>query len=461
MTKKNFVSEKLAFTGDVFEFFQALPKKGPSVLLESARVNAKTGRYSFIGCNPSFIFSSETYPKKNPFKFLQTLLDKREIRREGIPPFLGGAIGFISYNAKSWIEPKLKRLKKDDLRLPDLYFLFFDEGFAVDHLEKTITLYSWKEKAALSRLLERFQKTLPLSKPSEFKPAKNESEIRAGSKKSDFLRQVIRAKNFIREGDIYQANLSQRFDFKCPMSPLDMYANLRKTNPGSFFAYLDALDFQIVCGSPERLLRLQDGFLDTRPIAGTRPRSVDEKKDKEIQKELMVSPKERAEHIMLVDLERNDLGRVCEYGSVHVDELLAVEDYSHVKHIVSNVKGRLREDREALDAIQAFFPGGTITGAPKVRSMEIIEALEPQARGPYTGSIGYLSFTGNMDFNIIIRSLIIRNGRAYLQVGAGIVADSVPQKEYEETLYKAKGVFSSLFGEEEARKILRRFGIKH
>jgi anthranilate/para-aminobenzoate synthase component I len=230
-------------------------------------------------------------------------------------------------------------------------------------------------------------------------------------------------------------------------------------NPSPFFGLFEAGDFSIVSGSPERLLRLDGRTLQTRPIAGTRRRGRDPRQDRELSAELLLSEKERAEHVMLVDLERNDLGRVCEFGSVHVDELMALENYSHVKHIVSNVRGMLREDLDACDALAACFPGGTITGAPKVRCAQIIDELENVARGPYTGSLGYFSFTGDMDFNILIRSLVVKDGFASLHAGAGIVSDSDPTREYHETLHKAEGVLEAVFGAEKVREFLRGRGL--
>jgi len=263
--------------------------------------------------------------------------------------------------------------------------------------------------------------------------------------KDQFEAMVTRCKEYIAAGDIYQANLSQRFSALInDADTLRLYTILRNINPSSFAAYLDFGDLQLVGSSPERLVRLVDGIADTRPIAGTRRRGKDGTETRTLSVELLTNEKERAEHIMLLDLERNDLGRVCEYGTVRVDEMMAVEDYSHVIHIVSNVRGALATGRDAFDLVRAVFPGGTITGVPKVRCMEIIDELESMARGPYTGSIGYLSNTGDMDLNIIIRTFVVKDGIAHLQVGAGIVADSVPEQEYIETLQKAEALKKAL-----------------
>jgi anthranilate/para-aminobenzoate synthase component I len=266
-----------------------------------------------------------------------------------------------------------------------------------------------------------------------------------GITRAGFEAMVRKCKEYIAAGDIYQANLSQRLSATInDADPLNLYKLLRGINPSPFSAYLDFGDLQLVSSSPERLIRLHEGIADTRPIAGTRRRGVDGAETRALSAELLTNEKERAEHIMLLDLERNDLGRVCDYGTVVVDEMMAVEDYSHVIHIVSNVRGKLTAGRDAFDLVRAVFPGGTITGVPKVRCMEIIDELEQVARGPYTGSIGYISNAGDMDLNIIIRTFVIKDGKAHLQVGAGIVADSDPPGEYLETLQKAEALRKAL-----------------
>lgn len=436
----------------------------PSVLLESARVSAKMGRYSLVAGDPFLTFESKNgvteirakgsgsrRTKENPFYVLEGLLKKYPAEVSDIP-FLGGAIGFVGYEAKRWVEPKLHSMPVDDLNMPEFYFIFVDHGIVVDHEKEKTFIFA--ETAAQTRRLEKLLLMKP--RPSRVKPRVFPHEVKRSLDKTSFCGIVRKAQRYISEGDIFQANLSQRFDFELKSDPLDVYADLKRVNPSSFFGILDAGKFQILSGSPERLLSLRERKLETRPIAGTRSRAKDAGEDKKRSLELLLNEKERAEHVMLVDLERNDLGRVCEYGSVVVDEFMTVEDYTHVKHIVSNVKGFLKKDTTAVDALKAFFPGGTITGAPKVRCMEIIDELEPVARGPYTGSLGYFSFSGNMDFNIIIRSLVLKKGRAYLQVGAGIVADSIPEKEYDETLHKAESVLTALFGARATQKFFER-----
>ncbi|MEW6215597.1 MAG: anthranilate synthase component I family protein, partial [Nitrospirota bacterium] len=273
----------------------------------------------------------------------------------------------------------------------------------------------------------------------------NQIEIIYEMKKNDYMDIVKKAKEYIAAGDIFQANLSQRVSAHIRnKSPWSLYRILSSINPSPFAAFIDFGDYQIVSSSPERLLRVKDGIIETRPIAGTRPRGKDGKEDELMRSELLLNEKERAEHIMLIDLERNDLGRVSDYGSVRVDELMITEDYSHVIHIVSNVMGSLANGKDCFDAIKAAFPGGTITGVPKVRCMEIIDELEPVRRGPYTGSIGYISFSGNMDLNIVIRTFVLRGEMVYVQAGAGIVADSDPEREYYETLKKAEALIRTL-----------------
>lgn len=417
-----------------------------------------TGRYSVAAFEPFLIFEAKGRkvqirrrgkpPERSiqdPFEALRSLLAKHAFSTEERRlPFCGGALGYVGYEAKYLIEPGLPDSAKEGMNLPDLYFMFVDSGIVWDHERAEMRLFAGS-KAELKKWRKKIvsfsSETKKRSKTSIMRPI-----LRASLDKQSFMESVRSIKKLIRKGEIYQANLSRRLDFPVKEDPLQIYARLRRINPSPFFGYLDSGTFQILSGSPERLLKLDSGNLETRPIAGTRSRGRDEREDAALEKALLLSPKERAEHIMLVDLERNDLGRVSEYGSVRVDELMAIENYSHVKHIVSSVRGRLKKGCDAIDAFKAFFPGGTITGAPKVRCMEILDQLEPVARGPYTGSMGYFSFMGDMDFNIIIRSLVVQAGRGYLQTGAGIVADSIPKKEYEETNHKAKAVLQAVFG---------------
>ncbi len=457
---------------DPLVVYRAMAQKKPAVLLESARISAGSGRYSLVVANPQMVFWSRersvfisrpgAVPRKltgEPFNVLRMILKKYAFEPSpGSAPFAGGAVGFVSYEAKNLLEPSCSG-PCEDLGLPWLYFPFFNSGVLFDHKTNETFFFSKNRDAALARSVrERILRHADKVKRNHAARSSSVPHLlmRSSVSRQRFLSMVRKAKEYIRRGDIYQANLSQRFSFPLSEPVETVYEKLKKVNPSSFFGILDAGDYQILSGSPERLLRLEGRRLETRPIAGTRSRSLDPRQDRKASIELLLSEKERAEHIMLVDLERNDLGRVAEYGSVTVDELMEIEEYSHVKHIVSNVRATLKKGLDAVDAFTAFFPGGTITGAPKIRSMQVIDELEPVARGPYTGSMGYFSFTGGMDFNIIIRSLVIKDGTAHLQVGAGIVADSNPQKEYDETLYKAEAVLAAIFGPVQTRRYLDR-----
>ncbi len=473
VSKTSFV-KKIPFTGDPFELYLRLRRPGtPSVLLESASVSGEKGRYSVIATRPFLLFEASgskariSSEKRTEISAAPLEALKKTLSLHAKPgghaalSFLGGAIGYFGYEAKNWIEPHLPQRKKSAGDLPDAYFLFFDEGVLLDHVEGSAAIFAGGKKGrAAARYYEAALKTPKTARLRKTKAAPADvNAIESSFSRDGFIAAVKKAKEYIRKGDIFQANLSQRFSFPVKEDAAAIYRRLRRINPSSFFGFLDAGDFQILSGSPERLVKLEGGVLETRPIAGTRSRGKTAGEDARRSLDLLLSEKERAEHIMLVDLVRNDMGRVAEWGSVAANELMTLEDYSHVKHIVSNVRGRLRDGLTAVDALAAFFPGGTITGAPKVRCMEIIDELEPVARGPYTGSLGYFSFDGNMDFNILIRSLVLKNGSAHLQVGAGIVADSVPEKEYAETLYKAEAVLNAVFGERETRRFFRSRGV--
>ncbi len=419
----------------------------------------------------------------------------------GLPPFQGGLMGLFCYEFVHYFE-KLPRKAVDTLNLPDAAFYLYDRVIAFDHLEKKawiivcpgardtglgygdISGLDWGRKydeteSLLRGILEGLQKApadlrldgnLPniyrkisprpsfpkRGNPSLWKrevgrdflmldsPAPQISITHEMTKKR-YMEIVRRAKEYIAAGDIFQANLSLRVKAEIGGAhPWKIYSLLKEINPSPFACYMDFGDFQIASSSPERLIRVRGGVVDTRPIAGTRPRGRDRAGDEEMRAELLLNAKEKAEHIMLIDLERNDIGKVCDYGSVEVDELMVTEDYSHVMHIVSNIHGRLARGHDMFSAVRAAFPGGTITGVPKVRCMEIIDELEPVSRGPYTGSAGYFGFSGNMDLNIIIRTFLIKDKAAYVQAGAGIVADSDPEREYYESLKKAQALMETL-----------------
>ncbi|WP_447986040.1 anthranilate synthase component I family protein [Nitrospira sp. Nam74] len=466
-----------AVAGDPYELYRRLQVPGyPSFLLESGKGNDTIARYSFMGCTPYLVLSGnkQTYELRtrdgitvhagSPWKALRDRLKASYIPKpEGLPPFFGGAIVFLSYDLVRQFEP-LPELALDDLNFPDLECLFVDQVAALDHhtgmlhLMFAPPLHRFEEepreklyREGRDRLAEWEAR---LSVPCLNEPPRSfgRLDIRPGQSEHSYMARVRQCQEFIRAGDIYQANLSHRFSIQRNDAPHssdrltahDVYRRLKGVNPSPFSALLQLDRFSLVGSSPERLIRLAGRYADTRPIAGTRPRGTNIMDDRRLAEELLSNTKERAEHLMLVDLERNDLGRVCRYGTVETNELMTIERYSHVSHIVSNVSGELRDGVDSLDLIEAVFPGGTITGVPKIRCMQIIEELEPVRRGPYTGSLGYISWNGDLDLNIIIRTLVMTDACSYLQVGAGIVADSDPRREYEETLLKAQAVIKAL-----------------
>ena len=432
-------------------------------LLESARNHPVTGRYSFLGWDPFLTFKSkgdwvwiekernEESMRGEPLKILQRLLSQYRSPKVPFIPFTGGAVGYFGYEVRHFFE-KLPNFAKDDLFLPDMFFLFVDQCVAFDHIEnKTWIIVDAPTEngeagyhKALARI-EAIEATLRGTSPvfQEF-PGIDPAQILSNMSEREFKWMVERAKTHIRAGDIFQANLSQRLSAPYRGSPYLLYEHLRQINPSPFASFFDFGRFSIVSSSPERLVKKEGEWIETRPIAGTRPRGKDSFDDMRKRIELLLSEKERAEHLMLIDLERNDLGKVCHFGTVRVNEMMALEEYSHVIHIVSNIQGRLLEKKHWLDILRAVFPGGTITGVPKVRCMEIIDGLEPVARGIYTGSIGYVGFHGDMDLNLVIRTFLLKEGEAYIQVGSGIVADSDPLKEYEESLHKAQALVEAL-----------------
>lgn len=440
-----------------------------SFLFESVSGSENISRFSFIGFEPYLVFIVKDgtinidRPDKrqllstNPLIVLNEILSsyRQELHPE-LPPFQGGAAGFFSYDFAQYLE-RLPTAAFDDLKIPDAHFLMLDRLIAFDHKsEKAWAIVcpgvrnsnlSLEESCAEAELILGgiCDKAFNTLKTNIVQSSRKKIEIMYEMKKEVYMEMVKRAKEYISAGDIFQANLSQRVKaYIDDLDPWRLYMLLREINPSPFAGFMDFGDYCLVSSSPERLVRVKAGMVETRPIAGTRPRGRDIKEDEQMRAELLLNEKERAEHIMLIDLERNDLGRVSDYGSVMVDEFMTTEDYSHVIHIVSNVSGVLAPGKTCLDVLRATFPGGTITGVPKVRCMEIIAELEPVRRGPYTGSMGYIGFSGDMDMNIIIRSFLIKDGYAYVQAGAGIVADSDPEREYFETLKKAEALIKTL-----------------
>ncbi|HFK1664227.1 aminodeoxychorismate synthase component I [Bacillus cereus] len=450
MQRRKSLALSIPYQLDFFKQYKFLSQgKSQHILLESGR----GGRYNIVGLNPVAVIrgkdetlhisesGKETIKRGNPLDLMQEYMEqwKTDYNPE-YPPFQGGAIGYFSYDCIRYIE-KLPSLAEDDINIPDIFFLLFDDVFVYDQKEQVlwvITHYVDKYEEAKERLNE--WKSLWMTEAPEvtvpFESPEKKSEAVAFTE-AGFMKAVECIQEYIGTGDVFQVNLSTRQERTLQTHPLEIYTSLREINPSPYMGYLELGDFQIVSGSPELLIKKQGTEVSTRPIAGTRSRGADEQEDEELARELIENEKERAEHVMLVDLERNDLGRVCKYGTVEVDEFMVIEKYSHVMHIVSNVRGEVEEDKDAFDLVKAVFPGGTITGAPKIRTMEIIEELEPVRRGIYTGSIGWIGYSGDTELNIVIRTLLAKDGKAHVQAGAGIVIDSNPENEYKESLKKA------------------------
>jgi anthranilate synthase component I len=449
----------------VSAFLNIAAEEPNAFLLESVEGGEKVGRYTFLGARPYMVMRArgkqitiERGRKKEQlkgsiFKTLDGLLhEHKPARIAGLPPFTGGAVGFFAHDAVRQLE-RLPNLAKDDLKIPDAVLMFFNRLLAFDHVRHEIYIIVTADvrqqpaKKAYEQALEEIgqierQLTTPLPKkflvPS--KPKTGKPEIKISVSKDRFLRTVEKIKDYIVAGDVFQAVPSLRLELKPGVPPFDIYRALRRVNPSPYMYFLRMGEMTVLGSSPEMLVRVTRRKLEYRPIAGTRKRGRDEAEDLKLEQELVHDEKERAEHVMLVDLGRNDVGRVSEFGSVHVPNLMFVERYSHVMHLVSAVEGTLRKDLSSVDALAACFPAGTLTGAPKVRAMEIIEEVEPVRRGIYGGSVIYADFAGNLDSCIAIRTMLMKGKKAYVQAGAGIVADSVPESEYEECLNKAQAL---------------------
>lgn len=452
------------------------------VLLQSALFDSTQARYSYVAASPFLTFRSfgsrcETHSAAtglrtqfgNPWHLLDRLMARYELLEEIDLPFpLGGCFGYWGYELKNFVEPKLKRNAVNDLELPDCHVGFYDSLVAFDHrLQKTWIISTgltpdgsrsmaraqgqldfWQQQLEQARGKEDstgYHRKTSGQKPVPLEPTPQHSvEARSNISRSTFLSAIQSALRYIRAGDIYQVNLAQRLAAPCPCSGWGIFQRLAAVSPAPFSAYIDGGDFQIASSSPELFLRLSGAHIQTRPIKGTRPRSNDPTRDAQLTYELQTSPKEMAELVMITDLLRNDLGRVCEYGSVQVPELVRLERYPQVQHLVSTVEGRLRPNATHFRALAECFPGGSVTGAPKIRAMEIIDELEPVTRGPYTGCLGYLGFNRESQLSIAIRTAVCKGGWTFFHAGAGIVADSQPEAEYDETLAKAAGFIAAL-----------------
>lgn len=441
---------------DPLRLYRNLAPGSPG-FLQSLNPGPATGRYSIVALRTQDRFcldsgeltriAGQTRQKLDgdPFEILAHILEKRRIpRTPGTPHFPGGFFGYLGYDLAGWIED-LPRLARRDIHLPDLWLDWVDVTATYDHISRQLTLASLDPQVDLEKLSTRVRKALRQPEAEPTSPGRNSSvSMQPEMSQHQFMGLVRRAKQYIAAGDIYQANLSCRFKSESSREGLELYALLRLINPSPFACYLNFPGIEVISSSPERLVSLKGNIAETRPIAGTRPRGYTPPEDNALGQVLLSHPKERAEHVMLIDLERNDLGKVCRAGSVEVDEFMALERYSHVTHIVSNVKGKLQADKGPFDLLKAVFPGGTITGVPKKRCMEIIEELEPTGRGTYTGSAGYLSATGDMDWNILIRSFQKCGSLLTYQAGAGIVADSDPEHEWHECLAKGAALRQAL-----------------
>ncbi len=450
--------------------FLAIANKEPyAFLLESVERGEQVGRYTFLGARPYMhvrASGGEVVLERGRARESRTgnVLDiLKELLRQhrpalvpGLPPFTAGAVGYCSYDMVRQLE-RIGEHAQDDLQLPDCSLMFFDRLLAFDHVRHQIHIIATADvsrespKKAYERAtsdIEQLEKKLAAGlRPSQWKrsaPRSGKLEVHAGTSRPRFVKSVERCKEYIAAGDIFQVVLSQRFDFTPQVEPFDIYRSLRTVNPSPYMYFLRMGDMQVLGSSPEMLVRVSGSKLEYRPIAGTHRRGANEEEDQRLEKAMLSDEKERAEHVMLVDLGRNDLGRVSEYGSVKVRDLMYVERYSHVMHIVSALESKLRPELDAVDAFAACFPAGTLTGAPKVRAMQIIEELEPTRRGVYGGSVLYADFAGNLDSCIAIRTMVMKGKRAYLQAGAGVVADSNAASEFQECVNKAQAVLKAV-----------------
>jgi anthranilate synthase component 1 len=451
--------------------FARLSENSPTAfLLESVVGGEKIARYSFLAADPSVVFSAvrnrvtisrgdrtEEFEAADPLSALEeTLRDRKAAPVDGLPPFVGGLVGYAGYDLARYYEP-LPDAPPDDRNLPDILFGLYERMVMFDHVDKTIKLVAnahvadddvdrcydaaTEQVAELARLLAQpgatdvghisLAETEPPPFESNFEPGKYEQAVEA-------------CKEYIRAGDIFQVVLSQRLSVRTQAHPFDIYRALRVINPSPFMFYMKCPHCVLVGASPEIMCKVEDGVVTNRPLAGTRRRGRTEAEDLTLEEDLLADPKERAEHIMLVDLGRNDVGRVAEAGSVELTDVMSIERYSHVMHISSNVNGKLAADMTSFDALRAALPVGTVSGAPKVRAMQIIDEFEPTRRGPYAGAVGYVDFSGNLETCIALRTIVLLDDRADLQVGAGIVADSVPANEYQETINKAQGMLKAI-----------------
>ncbi|MBD3425843.1 MAG: anthranilate synthase component I [Candidatus Omnitrophica bacterium] len=449
--------------------FRKIDDKGYAYLLESVEGGAHMARYSFLGSDPSLIIHSkgekitftrgsrteERIAKEDPISEIRQFMGRfKFVNVKGLPRFCGGLVGYMGYDMVRFIE-EIPDENPEDFDVPEMLFMLTDTILIFDHVDHKIKVVSnslvekddpgkayRKACEKIDRIVEKLKKDLPEPEDLPVKDSRHETD--SNFTEEQFREAVERTKEYIRSGEVIQLVLSQRFRRKTEADPFMVYRALRSINPSPYMFYLKLDGYRLVGSSPEILVRCEDSLVEVRPIAGTRKRGKDEEDDLTMERELLADPKERAEHIMLVDLGRNDIGRVCEYSSVKPRELMRIERYSHVMHIVSDVVGKLREGEDVYSLIRATFPAGTVTGAPKVRAMQLIDSLEKTRRGPYAGCVGYISFSGNIDLCITIRTIIMIDDTAYIQAGAGIVLDSDPRLEYKETKNKARAMLKAI-----------------
>jgi anthranilate synthase component 1 len=452
--------------------FHRIDRGSSACLFESVVGGEKVGRYSFLSSDPFLSIEAygrqvtitsadgqEQFESADPLADLKRLVDAhRAAHVAGLPPFCGGAVGYAGYDTVRYVE-HLPNAPEDDRKLPDLAFAFYSSMLVFDNVNKTMTVLAMArvdegtdlETAyrdacqRIDKLVEQMSSPLTGLAPSDIDTSGGAKLVtKSNFRRADFEGAVEKCLEYIRAGDIFQVVISQRLATEIHAPPFEIYRTLRVVNPSPFMFYLRTPRVTLVGSSPEILVRVVDGKLTVRPLAGTRRRGANEEEDRRLAAELLADPKERAEHVMLVDLGRNDVGRVARYGSVQVSDVMTIERYSHVMHITSNVTGELAPGKDSFDALRACLPAGTVSGAPKVRAMQIIDELEPHRRGPYAGAVGYIDFSGNMDTCIALRTIVVQDGAAYVQAGAGIVADSVPSEEYQETLNKAQGLLKAI-----------------
>lgn len=444
-----------------FEIFTIFKDRKNSFFLDSGMDHEKLGRYSFIGFDPIETIKSKNGKvtiqcsgdtkefMSNPFRELEKLLEKYKSSYSCSIPFAGGAVGYLGYDLCHHVE-KLPRTAVDDVDIPDMFFGIYDGVIAIDHLEKKAYAAALGVKNDAQQIIDEIESAISDAEKNgvsiEMPKVANSPAIESNFTKEDYLEALQKVKDYIRSGDIYQVNMTQRFSCKTELQPYDLYTRLRTINPAPFACYMDFDEGHILSSSPERFMQIRGKKAQTRPIKGTRPRGANAAEDEANRRELENSEKDKSELLMIVDLERNDLGKVCKTGSVKVTELFSIEEYPTVFHLVSTVEGELRDDVSALECIESAFPGGSITGAPKIRAMQVIDELEPTQRNIYTGSIGYIGFNDDADFNIVIRTILQKGENAYFQAGGGIVWDSDKEFEYEETLHKARALVKALCG---------------